>query len=128
MQIHAHRDGIAHVMNKAGGSTKRARRRAESGEIPRMSGLHFPLGGPQFRPFLEDVFKMLVCELDVGCDSAGRRVLADGREEWRRLHVPTSQVTLLRMLLRCSGSSATGCAHRGLPAPPAANLDRLREH
>lgn len=89
IHMHAHRDGIAHVMSKVGASTKRARRRADSGTVPRMSELHFPVGGPRYRPCVEDVLEMLVCELGVDCDAEGRRALEDGREEWRRQQIRT---------------------------------------
>lgn len=84
VQIHAHRDGIAHVMTLAGRSTRRARRRADAVAVPAMRDLHFPVGGARFRPCLEDVLEMLVCELGVDCDADGRVALAQGRLSWRR--------------------------------------------
>lgn len=128
IQIHAHRDGITHVMSRAGGSTKRARRRADSGSVPRMSELHFPVGGPRYRPCLEDVLEMLVCELGVDCDSAGREALATGREEWRRSQTrtvvrdaPDEAAAALR-LLGYSVRSPTQAKRSG------DNIVRLREH
>ncbi|MCD2191008.1 hypothetical protein [Actinomycetospora soli] len=47
LQVHGHRDAITHVMSRAGTGTRRGRRRAESDAVPRMSELHFPLGGPR---------------------------------------------------------------------------------
>lgn len=128
IQIHAHRDGITHVMSKAGGSTKRARRRAGSDSVPRMSELHFPVGGPRYRPCLEDVLEMLVCELGVDCDSAGREALAIGREEWRRQQTrtvvrdaPDEAADALRLLGYRVRSPRRG-------KRPGDNITRLREH
>ena len=87
VQVHAHRDAISDVMSKVGQSTRRARNRARSSDAPRVSELHFPVGGPRFRPCLEDVLEMLVCELGVDCSPEGRETLREARAEWRRLQV-----------------------------------------
>lgn len=87
IQLHAHRDAITHVMGNVGHSTARARRRSRDDDVPRMSDLHFPVGGPRFRPCLEDVLEMLVCELGVDCTSEGRATLREERADWRRLQV-----------------------------------------
>lgn len=90
LQIHAHRDGITHVMSRAGRGSRRGRARAGRDAVPAMSELHFPLGGPRFRPCLEDVLEMLVAELGVDCTPAGREALRDGRVGWRQTQLATA--------------------------------------
>lgn len=84
LQIHGHRDALTFAMARVGGRSKRARRRRRPGALPRMSELHFPLGGSRFRPPLEDVLHMLVEEFGVDAADEWRQHLADGRESWRR--------------------------------------------
>lgn len=127
LQIHAHRDGITHVMSRAGSSSRRGRRRAAAdvGDVPRVSELHFPLGGARYRPCLEDLMEMLVCELGVDCSTEGRQALADGREDWRRHQ--------LRAAARDSPSDAAAVLEKlgySVTPPeniPDGNIDRLRE-
>lgn len=127
LQVHAHRDGIAHVMSRAGQGSRKGKRRATAGagDVPRMSELHFPLGGPRYRPCLEDVLEMLVCELGVDCTARGRSALADGREGWRRQQLravvrdsPMEAVTVLENM---------GYAVEPPKVQPAENSKRLRE-
>lgn len=87
VQFHAHRDAFTHVMAKAGTSTARGKRRARGSGVPRISALHFPVGGHRFRPCLEDVLEMLITEFGVDSTEDGRRALRDGREAWRRAQV-----------------------------------------
>ena len=84
LQIHAHRDGITYVMTRAGRGSRRGRARADSAAVPAMRELHFPLGGPRYRPCIEDVLEMLVCELGVDCSEEGREALRLARAAWRR--------------------------------------------
>lgn len=90
IQVHAHRDAITYVMSKAGRSSRRGRSLADSDVVPRLSKLHFPLGGPRFRPCLEDVLEMPVVELGVDHPPGGRQALQDGRQNWRRLQLATA--------------------------------------
>jgi hypothetical protein len=85
IQIHAHRDAITFVMASAGTGSRRGKRRAGRAKVPRLSELHFPVGGHRFRPCLEDVLDMLATELGVDCSEPGREALRAGREDWRRL-------------------------------------------
>lgn len=90
LQIHAHRDGMTYVMSRAGRGSRRGRARADRDVVPAMSELHFPLGGPRFRPCLEDVLEMLVAELGVDCPAEGRQALRDGRAGWRQTQLATA--------------------------------------
>ena len=90
LQVHGHRDAVAHVMSRAGTNTRRGRSRAESDAVPRMSELHFPLGGQRFRPCLEDVLEMLVNEFGVDCTSEGLEALRAARQRWRGIQLATA--------------------------------------
>lgn len=88
LHVHARRDALTHLMVLSGEGSQRGKRRKEAvhrlGGVPRMSELHFPLGGIRFRPCVEDVLHMLVDEFGVGTPDNALEVLAAGREEWRR--------------------------------------------
>jgi hypothetical protein len=81
-------------MDRCGDKRKRARRRLKSMErgssIPRLSDLHLPLGGPRFRPCLEDLLQMLIDELGVDAERGAKRALARGRADWRRKQLGAS--------------------------------------
>lgn len=73
-------------MAMCGDATPRARRRGKTvmlGTPPRISDLPLPVGGPRFRPCLEDVLEMLITELGVDAPAGARETLGDGREQWR---------------------------------------------
>jgi hypothetical protein len=55
-----------------------------------MSERHFPLGGPRFRPCLEDILEMFAVELRVDCSAEGREALRRGRVSWRSLQLATA--------------------------------------
>lgn len=50
----------------------------------RLSSLHFPLGGPHFRPTLADVLEFVVAECGVDAHQDWRRAVAHHRTTWRR--------------------------------------------
>lgn len=84
IQIHAHRDAFVYVMTRAGTATPRGKRRSRTDGVPHLSELHFPVGGPRYRPCIEDVLEMLVDEFGIDSDAQGRQALRRGREAWRR--------------------------------------------
>lgn len=93
-QVHAHRDAFTYVMTQCGnGSTRGKRRRAAADDgkrVPQLSDLHLPLGGPRFRPCLEDILQMLVDEMGVDAPPTADAALADGRARWRRMQIGAS--------------------------------------
>ena len=126
LQLHAHRDALTYVMTKCGTSTTRAKRRVSSGVAPRISELHFPMGGHRFRPCLEDVLEMLISELGVDHPRSARDALREGRMVWRRFQArsvvrdsPEEAIEVLRAL----GYAVTlnDAAH-----PPQTNVRRLK--
>jgi hypothetical protein len=127
IQLHAHRDAFSYVLCNAGLATDRGKRRATLGAIPRISDLHFPVGGHRFRPCLEDVLTMLVHEFGVDSDPDGRKALQDGRENWRRKQLraavrdaPAEAASVLR-------SMGYDVVLRPDEAEPAENTVRLRD-
>lgn len=107
LQVHAHRDLTTYLMSVCGEGSVRSRRRRSTGSgaqgrIPQLSDLHFPLGGPRFRPCLEDILTMLIDEFGVDSEPGALTALGDGRERWRRNQlaaaVRDSPATALRVL------------------------------
>jgi len=125
LNIHAHRDEVVFAM-LAAGRTHRGKTRdyaVRKGTIPRVSSLHFPLGGHRFRPCLEDVLEFLIREFGLDTKDQWRDVLQTSRRTWRERQLkaavrddPDSAAAALRAL----GYSIT------VPErTPARRLDRL---
>lgn len=74
IQVHAHRGALSHLLSRAGHP-----------DAHDMSHLHVPVGGPRFRPSLEDVLQFLVAECRFDHVRGWRRAIDVGREEWRRI-------------------------------------------
>lgn len=107
LHVHGHRDQFTRVMTLAGeaGVPRRKPDALDSAEVARMAKLHFPLGGPRFRPCLEDVLQMVQIELgvDTGPDWPSR--LNAARANYRRQQTgavvrdcPAEAVRVLREL------------------------------
>lgn len=105
VHIHAHRDAFSHVLARSAIETRRASRRVKEDKIPTMQDVHFPVGGPRFRPCLEDVLEMLIDEFGIDNAKESSNALARGRQKWRRIQTrtvvrddPESAVTELKSL------------------------------
>ncbi|MGV9709656.1 hypothetical protein ACWDTI_03225 [Gordonia sp. NPDC003424] len=91
IQFHGTHPELEAAMTDAGESTPRSKKRKTGKRRVVLSDLHFPVGGPRFRPPLEDVLAMLIEEF--GIKPNGRSVrdaldfLAGEREDWRRTQV-----------------------------------------
>jgi hypothetical protein len=87
VQVHARRDTVTYLMARCGIGSQRAKQRSKKvyagEEIPHLSDPHFPVGGPRFRPCLEDVLEMLIEEFGIDCAPGGRAALQRGRLVWR---------------------------------------------
>lgn len=125
LHVHGHRDAITFAMARAGRGSTKGKTRSRSRLVPRLSELHFPLGGHRFRPCLEDVLTMLIEELGVDHPDGALRHLAEGRARWRRQQLraatrdsPSHAADVLRAL----GYTVTPPD----PEPPE-RLDRLQE-
>lgn len=87
IQFHGQHPELAAAMQDAGESTGRAKACKHGKCKVYLHDLHFPAGGPRFRPVLEDVLEMLSEEFGVKpvrSVPAARKTLADAREAWRR--------------------------------------------
>ena len=76
LQVHAHRDSFTHLLGWAGQHSARARQRsaAPMDQTPSLSKFHFPLGGPRFRPSIEDVLDVLQEEFGLETGSQWQEV------------------------------------------------------
>lgn len=105
VQVHGHRDELLYAMVKSD-RLHRAKVRGKTGlKIPRMSELHFPVGGTRMRPCLEDVLEFLIHEFGVTTPDNYMEVIQRGRLEWREKQLaalirrnPEIAITKLREL------------------------------
>ncbi|WP_431835752.1 hypothetical protein [Cellulomonas sp. Y8] len=89
LNVHGHRDELVFAM-MAAGHRLRGRARTSSvrrGRVPRVSTLHFPLGGHRFRPSFEDVLEMLVREFGLDTRPGWRAAVCAGRTRWRAVQL-----------------------------------------
>lgn len=89
LNVHGHRDELVFAMMAAGHRLRgRARTSAvRRGQVPRVSTLHFPLGGHRFRPSFEDVLEMLVREFGLDTRPGWRAAVCSGRTRWRAVQL-----------------------------------------
>jgi hypothetical protein len=89
LNVHGHRDELVFAMMAAGHRLRgKARTSAvRRGRVPRVSTLHFPLGGHRFRPAFEDVLEMLVREFGLDTRDGWENAIRAGRERWRGAQV-----------------------------------------
>lgn len=85
INMHTVSEALTRAMEDAGKSKRAEKRRAGAadGSSMRPSQLHLPLGGPRFRPALEDVLEMLVVEFAIDRSPEWRTSLREGRSLWR---------------------------------------------
>lgn len=86
LQVHAHRDQLMMAMAIAAHSGTHRRKNLFTGfpQTAQMSRLHFPLGGPRFRPGLEDVLQMLHTEFGTEVGPTWPEQLERARSQYRR--------------------------------------------
>ncbi|HYQ77118.1 hypothetical protein [Cellulomonas sp.] len=89
LNVHGHRDELVFAMMAAGYRLRgQARTSAvRRGQVPRVSTLHFPLGGHRFRPSFEDVLEMLVREFGLDTRPGWRAAVCAGRTRWRAVQL-----------------------------------------
>jgi hypothetical protein len=74
---------FAMAMAAEGGAVRRKLDGPVTSDDAELKNLHFVVGGPRFRPCLEDILEMLALEFDVHGAPGWREVLAQGRAKWR---------------------------------------------
>lgn len=85
LNVHGHRDELVFALTQSGRS-QRGKSRAyamEKGKIPRLANMHFPVGGPRFRPSLEDVVEIVVREFGLDAAQDWQQAIQVGRAGWR---------------------------------------------
>ncbi|CAG7843948.1 hypothetical protein USB125703_00166 [Pseudoclavibacter triregionum] len=93
LNIHAHRDDLIAALVGSGKSLAAKNRRrgfVSDGKLPRVSSFHFPVGGPLFRPCLEDVLEAAIEEFGLDAMPEARSALAEGRARFRRTQLHTA--------------------------------------
>lgn len=127
LNVHGHRDELVFALIQSG-RRQRGKSRAysmEKGKIPRLANLHLPLGGPRFRPSLEDVVEIVVREFGLDTTDDWERAIQEGRARWRAKQLsaavrddPETAAVALRQL----GYEVTWSAGK---APPARRDKRV---
>ncbi|AZT92927.1 hypothetical protein CXR23_07050 [Brevibacterium aurantiacum] len=113
LNIHHDRDDLRAALSK-GGNRHRAKARHKQlakGKTLSDSELHYPLGGPRFRPCLEDVIQFMIYELGVDTKDGWEQVLKDGRTLWRDRQLRTAVTDNLHVaaeVLRSRGFKVEG--------------------
>ena len=69
LNVYAHRNEIV-------GAMAAANRRPEEMQL---QAIHFPFGGPRYRPTIEDVFEMLITEFDIDVDEGALKAIKKSR-------------------------------------------------
>lgn len=91
LHVHAHRDEMLFAMLRGEQKRSRQRREAAVGESdrarPRLSEIHFPLGGTRMRPCIEDVLQLLVQEFGIDVEPNAQKAINAGRRKWRERQV-----------------------------------------
>lgn len=85
LNIHHDREDLRQALARCGGNYrgKSKQRSLAAGGTIRDSELHYPLGGPRFRPALEDIVQFMIYELGVDTQDEWKSVLDRGRAAWR---------------------------------------------
>ncbi|MFJ1647962.1 hypothetical protein [Streptomyces sp. NPDC088258] len=81
LQVHAHRDELAYLLRLA--DAGRPGRGLKHDKLPRLSELHFPVGGHRMRPSLEDVLLFLEREFAIDTVPGWRAVVEEHLMDWR---------------------------------------------
>ncbi|MFB6977725.1 hypothetical protein [Streptomyces scopuliridis] len=81
LQVHAHRDEMAYLLRLA--DAGRPKTKLKHDKLPRLSEMHFPVGGHRMRPSLEDVLLFLQRELSIDTVPGWRAVLDEHLAGWR---------------------------------------------
>lgn len=127
IHIHAHRDAFTAAMVRAGEATKRGRRRANNTGVPRMSELHFPVGGHRFRPSIEDILEMLIDEFGINSPDDFRSELRKGRVTWRQIQTKAVVRDNPEAAIQALNALGYDVRLRADVPKPTMRMDRLEE-
>lgn len=120
--MHTDDERILDVMADAGSATSTGKKRARTAQKGKAqhADLHLPMGGPRFRPALEDVLHMAVEEFGIDHEPGWVDSIEDGREDWRRIQTraavrdaPEDAAEALRTIgYEVTGGPLAGSPHR----------------
>lgn len=89
LHVHAHGDEVVAAM--LGGADKgRVRARLadiQQGGYPRLESLHLPMGGPRFRPSIEDLLEILQLEFQIDVLGTFDSAVLEGRRIYRQMQL-----------------------------------------
>lgn len=129
LQVHAHRDEFLYAMLRARRGKPAARAKAAVGDskasAPRLSNLHFPLGGPRMRPCVEDVLHMLMSEFGIRTEPGAQDVIDEGRARWRRRQIAASVRDAPAEVVRVLREEMGYTVEEPAGGTPGERLDRL---
>lgn len=112
--LHAERGSFSALLSRTRDSTTGGR------DPARLSSLHFPTGGPHFRPSLADVVEFLVVECGVDAHPGWTRAVHEYRKHWRRDEAAATARQFsseTAAALRGLGWQVTSPVRGDLPAP-----------
>lgn len=92
LNIYGHRDDLLHAMYVSNKSRSRpANKKDLDPTSPRgLHMLHFPVGGPRFRPCLEDILEFIIREFGIDTAPGWQEAINAGRAEWRRIQLASA--------------------------------------
>lgn len=129
LHVHAHRDEILYQLFR---SERKQRGRNRAKKVlepkrtpPRLSAIHFPLGGTRMRPALEDVLQTLMEEFCIDTAPKAREALEQGRAEWRRHQIGALVRDAPAEAIRVLEAMNYEITWRGDDSEPAERTDRL---
>jgi hypothetical protein len=126
INVHTESEGFKRALEDSGDARRAKQRRKSSGD-GKPSQLHLPVGGPRFRPCLEDVLEMIIQEFGVDVPDEWRTSIHEGRVIWRELQLKaavTDQPEAAAEALRGLGY----VVHWDKPEPPTWRLPRLQAY
>lgn len=85
IQVHAHRDEMAYLLRLA--DAGRPRQGLRRRKLPRLSEIHFPVGGHRMRPALEDVLLFMKREFAITTAPGWRAVIDERLRNWREIQL-----------------------------------------
>lgn len=129
LHVHAHRDEILYQLFRSERKQKgrnRAKKVLEAKRTPpRLSAIHFPLGGTRMRPALEDVLQTLMEEFCIDTVPKAKQALEAGRAEWRRNQIGALVRDAPAEAIRVLESMKYHVSWQGDGDEPAERTDRL---
>ncbi|MCP2255749.1 hypothetical protein LY13_004531 [Prauserella aidingensis] len=121
----AHSTPVAHwTVHAERGATSVLLARCNPRHEGLLSQVHIPVGGPRYRPCLEDFLERLVVEFNIDARPGWENAVENGRQTWRETQtraVVRDSPEIAAEVLRRQGYTVTAAAD-----PPAQNRSMLR--